>query len=397
MKWRRRDLLAAAPALFVLPAKAQLLGGATSIMDFIPAREQAAIVAGTSAYDCADAIAAAYARAPGAVWFPAGTYLVAKSVRLTPRVFRGRFGAAPIFVGDGVGRTIFANRVARGAMFDIDAGATASTGLRATLGLRLEDFTIDGGNQADGAIRMRTAWQASLRRLHIIGHRGTGIQIPCLLGDTDGSNMVRMEQVRVENCAGWGIDSYASPGHNENSFLHFDQLFVQNCGTAASGRLPKSGGMRHKGQVMTLSQSAFTLNQNVGLWLPGDAGLGSGVTIQDTAFENNIGRHLYCTGYDAVRARNIQFYSSDSNRVHTACEFSGDAFVVRGVDIDGVTVRATKGNAPYVAFRFGGANLDPRLARVAGVVWENFGFAGQVRIDGPIAITSDNRGGDNRQ
>jgi hypothetical protein len=392
----RRALIATLP-LLAMPAKGQILGGATSILDFVPPAEHAAMAAGRSSYDCSDAILAAWARAPGAIWFPAGRYMIAKPVRFMPRDFVGRFAPAPVIAGDGVGRTIFVNRVARGAMFDIDAGASEANGLRVFTGLRLEDFSIDGGNAADGAIRLRTCWQASLRRLHIIGHRGTGLHIPCLLGDADGSNQVRVEQVRIENCAGWGVDSYASPGHNENSFLSFDQLFVQNCGTPSAARFPPSGGMRHKGQVMTLRQSAFTENRNVGLWLPGDAGLGNGVTVEDTAFENNIGRHVYSTGYDTVALRNVQFYSNDAHRVRIACEFSGENYGMRNIAVDGVTVRATRGNTPYAVFRFGGTNLERGLARVSGVLLQNFGHPGQVLAEGPVFVSSDNRGQDVRQ
>lgn len=351
--------------------------GARSILEFLPAGEADAIRRGTSRFDCAGAIMAAVAQSPGAVHFPAGRYRVAGPVRLMPDRFTGRFGRGPILIGDGIGRTVFANDVARGAMFDIDAGVTRATGYRAAQGVRLEDFTIDGGNAADGALRLRTVAQASLTRLHIIGHRGTGLRVPCTMGDADGSNMVSLKQVRIENCGGWGIDSAADPGSNENSFFALDQVFVQNCGSGAAG-----GGMRHKGQVLALRQCAFTLNANAGLYLPGEAGLGNTVSIEDTAFENNIGRHLYCTGYDGVRARGIQFYSNDAYRVAVACEFAADRFVVRGVDIAGVIVRASRGNAPYTAFRFGGTNLDRASVRVEGVVWEDFGHPGQIRSEG---------------
>lgn len=393
---RRSLILTGAAAALPLRASAQAFG-AISILDFIPRSEHGAIAAGTSRYDCSAAIMAAWSRIPGALWFPAGRYTVARPIVFAPRGFSGRFAAGPILIGEGPGRTVFVNRVTQGAMIDVEAGATPATGYRAFLGLRLEDFSIDGSAGGDSAIRLHTCLQSSLRRLHILDHRGTGLRISCLYGDTDGSNQLRVEQVRVENCAQWGVDSAAASGANENSFLTFDQLFVQNCGTPSNSRFPTSGGMRHKGQVMALRQSAFTLNRNVGLWLPGDAGLGSGVTIDETAFENNIGRHLYSTGYNAISARNIQLYSNDDYRTRIACEFNGDNYVMRGIDINGVTVRATRGNSPFVAFRFGGANLPVGLARVANVIWENFGFPGQTRIEGPVAITSDNREQDVRQ
>ncbi len=382
----RRSLLALSIAATALPARALAQVPAASILDFLPRAEHDAIRRGTSRLDCSPAIASALARVTGPIHLPAGRYRVATAIRFMPDRFTGRFARGPVLLGDGIGTTVIANEVARGAMLDIDAGATRATGFRAILGLRIEDVTIDGANIADGALRLRTVMEAALSRMHVIGHRGTGIRIPCNLGDTDGSNMVALRQLRIENCGGWGIDSAADPGSNENSFLSLEQVFVQNCGTRSAAALPPSGGMRHKGQILTLRQCGFALNQNVGLFLPGEAGLGNSVSIDDTGFENNIGRHLYCTGYDGVRARNIQFYSNDAHRVSVACEFFGERFVVRGVDIDGVIVRASAGNAPYTAFRFGGANLDRKSVRVDDVVWGDWGYPGQVKAEGLGAL-----------
>lgn len=374
-------MLAAATAA-ALPWRAGAQTSATSIFEFLPPGEAAAIRAGTSRLDCAPAIIKACTQAPGAIHFPAGRYRIATPVRYTPDRFADPFGRGPVLLGDGIRRTVLVNDVMRGAALDFDAGVTRATGYRAIAGLRIEDMTIDGFNAADGAIRLRTVMQASLVRLHIIGHRGTGLRIPCSAGDSDGSNMVALRQVRIENCGGWGVDSLADPGSNENSFLSFDHVFIQNCGTRSSAADPPSGGMRHKGQIMTLRQCAFTLNQNVGLFLPGAAGLGNSVSIEDTAFENNLGRHLYCTGYDGVRARGIQLYNSDNFRASVGCEFLGDRYPVRGIDFDGVIVRASARNAPYTAFRFGGANLDRKSIRIDDVVWQDWGYQGQVKAEG---------------
>lgn len=375
----RRSLLALTAAV---PVSAWAQVPAASILEFLPLAEHAAIRAGTSRYDCGPAMTRACAQVLGAIHLPAGRYPIATPIRFVPDRFTGRFARGPVLLGDGIGTTILANAVPRGAALDIDAGVTRETGFRAMLGLRIEDMTIDGGNVADSGIRLRTVMEASLSRLHIIGHRGTGLRIPCTMGDADGSNMIALRQLRIENCGGWGIDSAADPGSNENSFLSLEQVFVQNCGTASGAALPPSGGMRHKGQILTLRQCGFALNRNVGLLLPGEAGLGNSVSIDDTGFENNLGRHLYCTGYDGVRARNIQFYSNDAHRVRVACEFAADNYVVRGVDIDGVIVRASAGNAPYTAFRFGGINLDRKTIRVDDVVWGDWGYPGQVKAEG---------------
>ncbi len=172
------------------------------------------------------------------------------------------------------------------------------------------------------------------------------------------------------------------PGFNENSFLHLQQVFVQACGIPSNAPLPTSGGMRHKGQILSLDQCAFTINENVALYVPGEAGLALQVNIANTTFENNHVRHILCSGVAGFRARNIQFYNNDTNRASVQCEFDGSRNVVRMVDIDGAVVRATSGNAPLTAFRFTGGNLERNNCRVRNIIWDNFDYAGQTRFDG---------------
>jgi len=144
----------------------------------------------------------------------------------------------------------------------------------------------------------------------------------------------------------------------------------------------QSGAMRWKGQVCSLDQCAFTENQNVALLVPGAAGLGQTLTIRDTAFENNHGRHLVCTGITGFRASGLQVYSNDAVRARSGLLFDASHYVVRGVDIDGVVVRATAGNGDFAAFVAQGANLDGMSIRARGVTWDNFDYPGQRRFDG---------------
>lgn len=354
-----------------------------SIRDFLPGAERDAIAAGQSTFDCAPAFRAALAQSSKPLYVPAGTYIMGSSVKMRP-AGSGAFAPGPWIIGGGMGRTIFDNRAADGPMFDIDSNIDHATKFGAVLGARLEGFTVTSHaqNVLTTAIQLRTSYDARLFQLHIINQRGDGIRIPCIDGDLDGSNMISLEQVRVEACGGWGIDTSASPGHNENSFLHLQQVFVQGCGVRDNDVVPKSGGMRHKGQILTLEQCGFTINDNVALYVPGEAGLALQVNISDTAFENNRGRHVLCTGISGFTARNIQFYNNDANRATVQCEFDGSSHVVRMVNIDGAVVRATAGNAPLTAFRFTGGNLERNNCRVRNIVWDNFDYAGQIRFDG---------------
>ena len=359
-----------------------------SLLDYIPLEHQAAIAAGQSEWDAGPALATALAVARGTVEVPAGRYVIKTPVRFTPALTAGRFVPGPAIVGAGIGRSIFVNAANGAAMIDIDAGTTLEAGFRAIAGTRLEAFTItgDGRAGADAAIRLRSCYQARLSQLHIVDQRGDGIRIPCTLGDDDGSNMITIDQVRIENCAGWGIDTSASSGRNENSFVDLRHVFVQNCGTPSPSKLPPSGGMRHKGQLLGIRQSAFTINANVGLFIPGEAGLCVGVTIEDTAFENNHGRHLLCTGIDGFRATQMQMFSNDANRVTTGCEFLGESYLVRNVRLEGVIVRATPANSPNTAFAFSGQNLGADSCSIDNVSWEQYDAPGQRRYEG-VAIS----------
>lgn len=359
---------------------------ARSLLDVLPAQERTAIVAGASDYDCGPAIRTIMAEG-GTVFLPAGRYVVKTPMIMVPHV-TGRFAPGIAIAGEGPGRTIIEDRTQNRALFDFDSGADPSTGFRAIRGVHLAGFTIDGTRAGRGtaAIRLRGCFQSSLRDLHVTDRRGTGIVIPCLFGDIDGSNMVELVRVSIENCGGWGIDAAAAAGRNEISYLMLRHVIVQGCGTAGSSPIPESGGMRYKGQVLELEQCAFTLNRNVGLLIPGEAGLAINIQLSSTTFENNLGRHLLCTGVSVLTGRNLQFFSNDEHRIAVACEFVGDHYTVREVVLEGVTVRASAGNTPYTCFRFTGSNLDARTCRVSNVAWADFGSPGQSRVAGEVSV-----------
>jgi hypothetical protein len=252
------------------------------------------------------------------------------------------------------------------------------------MGARLEGFKVikDGTRTAQEAIRLTTSYMTEINQVHIDGMTGHGIVIPTVLGDNDGSNMVKLKQVRIENCTGWGIKSDGDSGRNEFSFFHLEQVFIQACGTTSAAATPPSGGMIWKGQIMSMDQCAFTLNNNCALFIPGQSGLGQTVYIYNTTFENNIGRNIYSTGISLFVGQNIQQYHNDSFVGTDGIEFDGASFVVRNITLDGNVVRATSGNNAFTAFKLSGANTDFSSCRVKNVVWDNFDYSGQTRFDG---------------
>lgn len=382
----RRYLLLGATASGCIAASrlsAAPLTVGVSLLDLLPEGERDAVRAGRSTFDCGPALGSALS-AGGTVYLPAGRYVVATPVVFTPRI-QGRFSTGCRLIGDGPGQSVLEDRTAGRALLDFDSGANPAKGFLAIRDVHLAGFSIEGRHAAASAaaIRLRGCYQSSIANVHIIDRPGSGIIIPCLYGDTDGSNMILLDQVRIENCMGWGIEAAAMPGSNEISFLHLRQVFIQNCGTPG-GATPTSGGMRYKGQMLLMEQCAFTLNQNVGLFIPGEAGLAINATISSVDFENNLGRHFLCTGISVFRATDLQFFSNDSYQVTVACEFSGASHMVRAITIDGVTMRATAGNSRYIGFRFSGPNVLADTCLVRNVIWENFGYPGQTRFAGSV-------------
>jgi hypothetical protein len=339
---------------------------------------------GTNAAATTTAIQAAIDAAAGRpIYFPTGTYAVSSTLTYTPAAYDGAFGPALKIFGDGPLKTYFDNQVTGGAMINMTTASTLSS-FKGALGAVLDGFTIKRTVSTTGGvgIKMTAAYNPTFQNVHITGMSSHGIEIPCVLGDNDGSNMVRLDHVRVENCAGWGVKADGAAGFNETSFIYMQHVFIQACGTYNAAYQPPSGGMIWKGQILTMQQCAFTLNENCALFIPGAAGLAQTVDLEGTAFENNKARGLFCLGISAFKARNIQFYNNNSYTATVGCEFEGGSYTIRQIDINGVVVRATSGNNPYTAFKISGANTDLNTCRVRNVVWDNFDYTGQTRFDG---------------
>lgn len=340
----------------------------------------------TGATDISTAVIACWAANPGIpMRFPRGTYRVSATIPLYVITFSGAFGNGPKIAGDGIGATIFDNRVANNPMFDVDSttGDSHAT-FKGVLGVEMRGFSIitTTSPTASTAIRLRTSYMARLEQIRIVGMTADGIRIPTTVGDNDGSNMVSLRQLWIESCAGWGLN-VGDTGHNETSGLVLEQVFFQSCGTASASTPPPSGGMKWVGQILAMDTVFFANGcQNVGLYIPGQAGLAQSVDLRNVAFENCVKRSLYCTGVTSLKGRNVQFYNNDAFVGTTACEFDGTSYSVRQVRLDGCVVRATSGNNPYTAFKISGANADLSSCRVTGTVWDNFGYAGQTRFNG---------------
>jgi hypothetical protein len=312
------------------------------------------------------------------VWIPAGTYLLNSTVDCTT-TSSSVFTPGPRFIGAGMG-LVTINTTVEGPAFKVDTNTT----LKFQLGGEFSGFKLQksGSPAAAIGIQVRRAYQFLLEDLWIFGMSSDGIRVVMNEGDGDGSNMLIFRRVRIENCAGWGYNHAITGALNEISFIDMAHVFIQGCGTASASTPPPSGGMNYRGQFLRMENSAFTINENVALYIPGGAGLGNGVYMDSVAIENNKKRGIYCTGLSMFRAKNLHLYNNDGYTATVGIEFDGTSSAVRNIDIDGVFVRATAGNNPFTAFKIGGANALKDTCRVRRVTWDNFDYTGQTRFDG---------------
>jgi hypothetical protein len=339
----------------------------------------------TGATDSTVALQAAIDAAQGRiVYVPAGTYKVTDTLAYDSAATFGFTSPGLKIVGDGMTKTFFDHRAANKPLFTLDSG-THGGSYTAAMGAVLSEFAITNTSATAGTvgIEVLNAYEVKIDHLYIKGMTSHGIELKNGAYVDDGWNMVAIKQCWIDTCAGWGIKADGTSGRNEGSYTYLEQVFFQTCGTVSASTPPPSGGMIWKGQILVMESSGFANgNENVGLFIKGEAGLGQTVDLRNTTFENCKKRGLYVTGVNVFKGRNLQFYNNNDYTATAQCEFIGGSYTINQVDIDGVTVRATSGNNPCTAFKLSGANVNFNTCRVRNVNWENFDFAGQSRFDG---------------
>lgn len=191
--------------------------GSVSIFNFIPVSEQAAIIAGTSTYDCAPAINTAvayalqtygspfYASTNSGVYFPLGKYKVNSTISLTNQV---RLWGN----GGGFGYSLSPTLV-------FPAGITGIYALpyqvgTSAAGAILEGLTIQGAlGAADGlgghGIYSRITIQ--VRNCQVFDFQGNGVNIDA---DTAGIGIL------LGNANGWSLRDVTVKGCNHGVYVH---------------------------------------------------------------------------------------------------------------------------------------------------------------------------------
>lgn len=329
------------------------------------------------------------------IFAPPGTYLITSSIVMRPNAtmpFSTVFSPCPQIIGSGMATTFFDWRGSNSALLDIECDVDHTTTRRFAVGGRLQGFSIHRGaasTNGDG-IRLRAIYNMRVSDIFIWGLSGSGIVDVCTVGDGDGNNCNRYENVRIYYCKVWGFDAKPEVGANETSFIVFDHVFIQGCGEVDAAFPPTSGGMRYKGQILAIHNSAFEISRNVDLYIPGESGQSNCVFISNTAFEGIPKYKIILAGMDNFYCVNSHFYCSNDGTVGTGgkCEYglysdnTGYA-PNRYVVFENLNVRAPSFNDTFVAFKqISGFTQRSDYLQVRNVTWQDFGYPGQKRFEG---------------
>lgn len=288
-------------------------------------------------------------------------------------------------IGDGQGRTVLCPFSDNQTLINYPQSGGYNT---FQLGPKLEGMSLEGLNKTGcEGIKIRAVFQPNFEDLWIENFPLNGIRIinqGVPVGDYDASNQLFFKHVRIKNCKNWGIYIDAAPANNETSFMVLESCFITECGSP--GWI--GGGMFWKGQCLTLSNCAFTRNQNSGLWVPGGAGLSSNLLTLNTVFENNYKRHVTILGIKNADFHSLQMYSNDTWKTDYGIYLNAADAVISNVKVHSCKLRATAGNNPHVAFLGVGANLvGSKCNYVANQLnLDNYGYAGQTLNVGWTAV-----------
>ncbi len=254
--------------------------------------------------------------------------------------------------------------------------------------VKFSGFKISSNGTNGGGISLHVCAYVLIEDMHILT-TGTGIY-DTAAGDTTSTFQAICRRVRFDNCgitAGtFGVDILPSGTAVEISNWKFDNCQWEANGVpAAAVTPPTSGAMRWRGLFLNIIDCGFTTNQNTSLYIAKTGGT-QGVKIVNTDFENTISTvlpHVYCdAGIRLFKAENIQFLNADTWKCQGGIWFDSTSSTQGNITIDGVTIRVSTGNNPYVAFRQLGTatNWFADQNRVRNVNWQTFDGTGQTRF-----------------
>ena len=254
----------------------------------------------------------------------------------------------------------------------------------------ISGFKITGNGVNAGGISLHQCAYTVIEDMHILT-TGSGIYNTAA-GDPTSTFQTHVRRVRFDNCATtagtFGLDIFPSGTAAEISHTRVEDCqFEANGVPLAVANPPTSGAMRWRGLVCQIVNTGFTANNNIALYVAKN-GSPSNLTIEGTAFENTtstIHPHLFIDSpMRMVRITNSEILNNDAFKCQGGYWFDSTTGVQGNITIDGIKVRVSTGNNPFVAFRQLGtvANWMVEFVRVRNINWATYDGTGQTRFSG---------------
>lgn len=183
-------------------------------------------------------------------------------------------------VGQGIGKTIFDNQVAGGAMLTLDGTGTSA---RYALGSVLDGFSIISTTNPAGSrgIDIKGQWFGRISRFKILNLTSDGIRVINNNSDSDATSSMEFDKFWIQGSGGWGIN-FTDPTISSTATGHMlvKQGFVFG---------NTSGGIRFLGGQIGVEKSAIAGNAGVGILVPyvAASGVPNLIAISQTEFDGN--------------------------------------------------------------------------------------------------------------
>jgi hypothetical protein len=176
------------------------------------------------------------------IYAPAGTYIITAQIDY---IFNDVISDGLIIEGDGMGVTIFDNRVANGSCFNIEQ----QTSGKLSYGSRLKDFSIITTTSpiVSHGVSIRASSLFDINDLYIDGLSGSGIKVINNLGDADQNVQFTIKGNHILNCTLLGIHfDYSVSGVNAAANYEITENRIIGCGgcldvVSAHGIIERNG------------------------------------------------------------------------------------------------------------------------------------------------------------
>ena len=332
-------------------------------------------VAGDGVTDDTAAIQAALTASNGQpLYFPPGTYVVTQPLVYDTGLLTLKGG--PIIYGAGRYQTIFDNRVANGCMLTLKAGML----LTFLISGELKDFAITTTTvhpaNSDG-ICYTASWQILTENVRVQGLTGSGFKVIVGVGDGDGPVFILFDRIYSFDNAKYGINVETANFAVENSFMKVTNSFIQN---------NTLGGIDAKGLIMTVENTAFTLNQGFGglrLRYKNHDGSG-GISNRQIHIVNSDFEHNAPWSMDIESAIDIIVENCECLQNHTlptafqGCfRLGGNGGIIRNAVFRNNFIRVLDTYTPHIAFDI---HEEATAAEITHTSFNIYDAAGQVRF-----------------